>query len=144
MARRRPYKLVDAFSVNVGSSGGQVLLASFSKLDAQGITGFLKNVQVSTIVNNYDGGDETPGFMFYLTTSEVWSDAKIITATACPIAGKVSLSANRYIKTNSEVADGNTGKVFLWVELTDITAVDNIEIRYVCETWGNFIQFSEE
>lgn len=144
MAKRRPYKLVNVFSVNVGAAGGQNLLASFSKLDAQGITGHLKNVQISTIVNNYDGGDETPGIMFYLTSSASWSDAKVITAVACPIAGKVSLSANRYIKENAEVANGNTGQVYLWVELTDITISDNIEIRYVCETWGNFIQFNEE
>ena len=126
----------------MGSAGGQIQLGYINKLDAQGITGFLKNLQVSAIINNYDGGDTTPGIMFYLTTSASWADAKVITASATAMAGKVSLSANRRIEVNAEDATGNTGTVHLWAELTDITISDAIELRYVVETWGNFVQWN--
>lgn len=143
MARksRGLYKLTNVMTKDMGSGGSQILLGYVDKLDAQGVTGYLNNVVVSAIINNYDGGDTTPGIMLYLTTSTTWSDAKIITASAMAIGGKVSLTANRRILENTEVANGNTGTVHLWAELTDITLTDNIELRYVVETWGNFVQF---
>ena len=143
MSRRRRYKIVNAATADMESDGGQVRLGYVSKVDAQGISGYLHNIQVSALINNYDGGDTTPGIMFYLTTSTTWSDAKIITAAAMPIAGKVNLSAKRWIKENQEVANGNIGTVHLWAELTDITITDDIEMRYVAETWGSFVLFTE-
>ena len=127
----------------MGSAGAQVRLGYVQKLDAQGITGFLKNIQVSAIINNYDGGDTTPGIMFYLTTGSSWNDNYILTASAAPVAGKVSLSGNRCIIENSVINGGQGGTLHLWAELTDITATDNIEMRYVAETWGNFVSYTE-
>ena len=143
MARRRPYKIVNVATKDMGSSGTQTRLGVIGKVDAQGITAWLNNVQVSAIINNYDGGDTTPGILFYLTTSTTWDDNRVIAAAAAPIAGKVSLSAKRRIKENNEDPQGNTGTVHLWAELTDITISDNIEMRYVAETWGNFVLFTE-
>ena len=143
MARRRPYKIVNVFLKDMESAGGQRRLGYVSKVDAQGITGYVNNLQVSAIINNYDGGDTTPGIMFYLTTDTTWSDDRIITASAAPIAGKVSLSAKRRIKENAADPNGNTGTVHLWAELTDITITDDIDMRCVVETWGNFVLFTE-
>ena len=98
---------------------------------------------MSAIINNYDGGDTTPGIMFYLTTDPVFDSDEIITAAACSTAGKVSLSAKRWIKENAADPKGNTGTVHLWAELTDITVSDNIDMRVVVETWGNFVLFTE-
>ena len=137
------YKIVNVDTKDMGSGGGQVRLGVISKVDAQGVTAYLNNVQVSAIINNYDGGDTTPGILFYLTTDTTWHDDTVITAAACPIAGKVSLSAKRRIKENAVDSKGNTGTVHLWAELTDITISDDIEIRYVAETWGRFLLFTE-
>ena len=145
MTKRYPrlYKTVNAFTKDMGSSGSQTLLGTIDKLDAQGITGYLHNLQVTAIINNYDGGDTTPGIMFYLTTDNTWSDDEVITASACPIAGKVSLSAKRRIVQNSDNSLGNIGLVHLWAELTDITLSDNIGARFVVETWGRYVAFTE-
>ena len=58
MARRKPrnYKLVNTFTRDMESSGNQMRLGMIDKLDAQGVSGYLNNVVVSAIVNNYDGG----------------------------------------------------------------------------------------
>jgi len=141
--KRRNFKVVNAASKNMGSGGAQIRLGKVQKVDAQGITGYLNNVQVSAIINNYDGGDATPGLMFYLTTSTSWDDNYIISAAATGIAGKVNLSAKRYIKENLVDELGNQGTVHLWAELTDITISDDINMRYVVETWGSFILFDE-
>lgn len=143
MARRRLYKIVNAASKGMGSAGVQQRLGVISKVDAQGVSGYLNNVQVSAIINNYDGGDTTPGIMFYLTSGTTWSDDYIIAAGATNTAGKVSLSAKRYIKQNEEDQKSNIGTVHLWAELTDITISDDISMRYVAETWGSFILYTE-
>ena len=142
MARKK-YKVVNAASKDMGSGGGQVRLGVISKVDAQGVSGYLNNVVVSAIINNYDGGDTTPGIMFYLTTATTWSDDYIISAGATNTAGRVSLSAKRWIKENEADLKGNIGTVHLWAELTDITVSDNIDMRYVAETWGSFVLFTE-
>ena len=141
--RRRNYKIVNSDTKAMGSAGGQIRLGVISKVDAQCISAYLNNVVVSAIINNYDGGDTTPGIMFYLTTATTWSDDYIISAKATPIGGTVSLSAKRYIKENEADLKGNIGTVHLWAELTDITISDNIDLRYVCETWGSFLLYTE-
>ena len=143
MARRKMYKIVNCATKDMGSAGAQIRLGVIGKVDAQGITAYLNNVQVSAIINNYDGGDTTPGIMFYLTTDTTWDDDHIISAGATGIAGKLSLSAKRRIKENAADPKGNTGTVHLWAELTDITLSDNINMRYVVETWGSFVLFTE-
>lgn len=124
------------------SSGNQMRLGMIDKLDAQGVSGYLNNVVVSAIVNNYDGGDTTPGIMFYLSTKETWGDSYVISAKACPIAGTVSLAAKRKISFDSEKASGNIGTVYLYAELTDITVTDDINCRFVVETWGRFVEWT--
>ena len=141
--RPRRYKLVNSFTKDMGSGGGQIRLGYVDKLDAQGITGYLHNLQISAIINNYDGGDTTPGIMFFLTSDDSFDSDTIIDAAAVPIAGKVSLSAKRNIYQDADQVKGNTGRVHLYAELTDITITDNIEARFVVATWGNFVEFTE-
>lgn len=141
--RSSMYKLVNTFTQDMGSAGSQVSLGYIDKLDAQGISGYLNNVRVSSIINNYDGGNPAPGIMFYLTTGSTWNDDRVISARAVPMGGTVSLPAKRRITEDSVIVSGNTGRVYLWAELTDITVSDNIEARFVVETWGRFVEFTE-
>ena len=145
MARksRGLYKLVNVMTKDMGSAGGQILLGYVDKLDAQGVTGYLNNVVVSAIINNYDGGDTTPGIMVYATTGMTWDDDFVITAKAMAIGGTVSLSCRRSIKFDAAKTTGNIGTVYLWAELTDITIADDLECRFVFETWGRFVEFTE-
>ena len=80
MAKRRyarNYKRVNVATKSFGGSGGQILLASFEKSDAQSAqVTWLNNVNVSAILN--DGDLDQGGMLFYLTTGEAWSEAEII------------------------------------------------------------------
>ena len=143
MAKRsRNYKMTNTLTVDMGSGGGQIRLGHIDKLDAQGINGYLNNVVISAMINNYDGGDPPAGIMFYLTTDDTWSDTKVFTGKARDGAGTVSLSAKRTIRQNTDNADGNMGLVHLWAEITDVTLTDNIDVRFVIECWGRYIAFN--
>ena len=137
------YKIVNCFTKDMGSAGGQIRLGYYDKLDAQGITAWLNNVRVSSIINNYDGGNPAPGIMFYLTTSSSWDDDRIIAARAGFAGATVNLPAKRRIMEDAIVTAGNTGRVYVYAELTDITITDDIEARFVLEGWGRFIAFNE-
>ena len=143
MARRRRgrrlYKQVKTFTKDLGSAGGQILLGSFNPIDAAVSFGYLNNVICSSIQNQ--GEQETGGLMFYLTTDSSWNDDEVITARARPLGGgTVNLVAKR--KVSAEVFDNMPGgKLYLWMEFTDITAITDVEARVVLEIWGNFLSF---
>ena len=143
MARRksksRPYKLVNAFSKDIGNTGDQFHIGKISKLDAQGITAYVRNCVISVISQSREG----LGYMLYATTSSSWSDDYIITARAINNGGTTSLSIHRGIKEDSEVVDANYGVVHLWIESTDPGASDE-DVRLVVESWGRFIEFTED
>ena len=146
MARRsyrRNYKIVNALTKDMGSGGGQIRLGYLDKLDAQGITAWANNFVVSTMVNNYDGGNPALGIMVYATTGDPFSDDEIITARAVYSGGTVSLALKRPIRADAEKATANDGRIYLYAELTDITVTDDVEARFVIESWGNFIEFTE-
>ena len=153
---RRKYKLVNADTVDMGSGGGQVMCGKVSKLDAQGLpNGYLNNIRVTSVLNDTPFVDDTPlagGIVWYLTTSPVWNDNFIICARATPggFSGTVNLPAHRHIRTDvADAADvdiiekSNLGPVWLWAELTDISLSEDMEMRFIAETWGSYIEFEE-
>ena len=136
------YKLVNALSKNMGDSGGQKLIGTVSKLDAQGISAFLKNVVVTVQLNEGDG--DAGGITLYLTTGDNWDDDHIITARAVPgYGGTVSLTAMRSIEADAERLTSNEGQIYLWAEMTDISYTSDVYLRMVIETWGYFVEFDE-
>jgi len=152
MARRRSrsYKTVHTFTKDMGSAGGQILLARIDKVQAQGITGWFNNVQVSYLASDTDTGDlgtENVGCLLYLTSDGVWDDDLVITARGSGGNGStVNLTAKRAIHSNDVNAgheDGNIGPVYLWGEVTDATATADILARFVCEVWGRYVEFKE-
>ena len=137
------YKLVNALSKNMGDAGGQKLIGTVSKLDAQGISAFLKNVVVTVQLNEGDG--DAGGITLYLTTGDNWDDDHIITARAVPgYGGTVSLTAMRSIEADAERLTSNEGQIYLWAEMTDISYTSDVYLRMVIETWGYFVEFTEE
>ena len=139
------YKLVNAKTMAGGSTGAQILVGRVDKIDAQGVPGgWLNNINVTVMLDEAE--QDQAGIICYLTTDNVWSDNYIISAKATPggPSGTVSLSAKRRITTN---ADGNTeilgtgGPIYLWVEIGDYVAGE--DFRYVAETWGRWIEFTE-
>ena len=146
MARRRGsrnYKTMNVFSADMGAVGGQILLASFQKSDAQSSqASYLNNVQVSALLQDGDG--DNGGILFYLTTSGTWSDDEIISANAVPgFGGKVSLAAKRRIRINQPKADGDFGMVYLWGEITDLSYTTAVSCRIVVSTWGRQLVVTE-
>ena len=139
--RRTMYKQVYTFTKDMGSSGDQILLGTVEKIDNVGRSGYVNNIRVSAVVNNYDGGDETPGIMLYGGTTSGWADDNVFVARATAVAGTVNLPISRWIKAGSSQAHADFGEIYLHGELTDITIQDNIELRFVIEVWGRFVVF---
>ena len=136
------YKLVNVATKDMGSAGGQVLIGVVDKIDAQGVNGFLNNIRLSVLLNDSVDG-EIGGFLAYLTTGASWDDDQVITARGGSFGDTVSLSAKRSISQNVAKTMSNQGQIYLWVELTDITSTVNVDMRYVAETWGSFIAYTE-
>ena len=145
MARRRRsrnYKQIDTFTKDMGDAGGQILLGSFQPIDPGTMPGYLHNVNIASILNGGTEADpDQGGILFYLSSNSVWSDADVFSATAYSFGGgKASLSARR--RVSGEIFDDATfGKVYLWGEVSDVTAVQNVALRLVIETWGRFVNF---
>ena len=144
MARRaRRYKTVNVATKSGGSTGAQTLVGSVTKIDAQGITGFLNNVRLTVMIDEAE--QDSGSIIGYLTTHDEWSDDYVITAAATPggPGGTLNLVGKRRIESNEEsyVALSNTGPVYLWVEIADYVASESF--RYVAETWGFGIEFNE-
>ena len=97
--RAKNYKIVNAASKSVGSSGQQVLIGHISKVDAQGASGYLHGVKISAMLQEAE--QDTASLMFYLTTNDQWDDDLIVSASATgSTGGSAWLPAKRYIKTN--------------------------------------------
>ena len=124
----------------MGSTGDQVLLGKISKLDAQGVTAWINNVQVSCMVDEAE--QDTIGFMVYATTDNSWSDDYIITARAGAVGKTTNLPIKRKIMQDTDQTLGNFGQVYIWGELSDTVASESA--RFVFETWGRFIEFDEQ
>ena len=151
MTRRRyrkakNYKIVNVATKNVGSSGSQIRIGEIKKVDAQGASGYLHGIKMSAMLQEAE--QDTASIMFYVTTDDVWDDNRVVVASATgSTGGSAWLPVKRYIRTNAtpdsanDVAMGNTGPLYLWVEAGDYVASESI--RYVAETWGRFITYTE-
>lgn len=53
--------------------------------------------------------------------------------------GVCTLSAKRAIKSNTNDADEGDGQIHLWQKNTDLTADDNVIMRYYIETYGRWV-----
>ena len=139
MAGRRyapNYKIINAMTKSFGSTGSQIKLARFKKIDAQSsqVT-WLNNVNVSAMLQDGDG--DNGGVMFYLTTNDLYDDNEIISSAAMPgFGGKVSLPAKRRIRMNEDKDLGDFGQVYLWGEITDLSYTSAVNMRIVIDTWG--------
>ena len=60
--RSRKYKIVNVATADMGAAGDQVLIGKIKKLDAQGPTGYLHNVQLSVLVD--DAESDNIGFIW--------------------------------------------------------------------------------
>ena len=149
MARRkyRPknYKIVNAKTMSGGLTGAQTLIGRIDKLDAQGVpSAFLNNVVISVMLNEAE--EDVAAITCYLTTDDTWDDNYIITArtTQGGPGGTLNLTAKRFIRTNADSTTeklGTFGPVYVWVEIGDYVYTE--EFRYVCETWGRMVEFTE-
>jgi len=157
MARRRlpNYKLVNAATKDMGSAGAQVLMGHVYKTDAQGIpNGYFNNIKLSWLMSDVSGsGDSDANFgaIFYLTTTPWWSDDTIISAAAAGnMSGTVYLSGKRRITTNAvpdgdnDIGSGTGGMIYLWGECSDSTVTADVDIRYVAETFGRYVEFASD
>lgn len=147
MARkRRPrnYKVIETASKSLGDAGEQILLGTIQPITSgnQAFSGWFKNVVCTYVLQDEDATESSVGgIVFYLSSNTTWADDDVITARAVPFGGgTVSLTANR--KVSGELFDDMVGgKVALWAEATDVSAVNNLNIRYTVECWGRFIQY---
>ena len=142
--RSRNYKVIETATKDLGDAGDQILLGTIQPITSgnQAFSGWFKNVVCTYVLQDEDATESSVGgVVFYLSSNTTWNDDDVITARAMPFGGgSVSLSANR--KVSGELFDDMVGgKVALWAEATDVSAVNNLSIRYTVECWGRFIQY---
>ena len=153
MARKkqRLYKIVNVNLKDMGSAGSSVLIGRIQKIDAEGLTGYLNNCVVTSYIPDYhqpagsQSGDMNPppSVLVSLQTGSTSSGDNYVTARSTTGGGTVSLSAKRVIRRNEAVTDGNDGMIYLYGELTDTTVSQDIEVKWIVETWGRYIEFVE-
>ena len=143
--RYKNYKQTNVATRGLESAGVQFRIGKIEGIDIQSMPGYLNNVRLS--VNLNDGSITSGGlggFIAYLSTNTTWSDDDVITARAGTFGGTVNLACKRYIKAEDTEAARSDGPVYLWLEFTDITGIVDVQARYVAETWGRFIKYTEE
>ena len=152
MARRRKtnYPQVKTGTVNLGTLGDQVHIATIEMIDEALRGSFLNNVQFSVQTNNTMAaiaGQEwglVPSYTIYLSyESSSWVDSAVIAARATGQGGgNGNLTCKRYIKTNeigSTVAE-QIGPVHVWLECTDVTSgATDAQARVTLTAWGRMI-----
>jgi len=141
---RKRRRLTNVATRDMGSAGTQIRIGKIESLDVQSMAGYLHNVRLSVNLNDSTGTGNLGGWIAYLSTNTSWSDDDVITARANKFGGTVNLSCKRSIKSEDAEPNRVDGPVYLWLELTDITIVTDVSVRYVAETWGNFIKYTEE
>ena len=140
MAKPRRYKQIYTDTKDLGDDGGQILLGSFAPIsNANQIKkSYFHNV-IMTYILQADGpvGSDQGGVVFYLSSSNVWSDNDVVTARASAFGGgSVNLSFKGMV-SGETFDDMPGGKCYLWAECTDTSAVLNTSIRYTAEVWGS-------
>ena len=160
MAKNTNYKQIKTGTVNLGTAGAQVHIASIDMIDDAIRGAFLNNVQFSVQQNATIGQpgfpdpedpisrSSTMGFTFYLSyRSSSWDDDSVIAAYAVGgAAGNGNLTCKRSIKTNEE---GSTiaeqlGPIHVWMEGTDVSVSTDAEARVTLTAWGRMILLTED
>jgi len=157
---RSNYKQTKTGTVNLGTSGAQIHIATIQKVDDQLKGAFLNNVQFSVQQNLTIGSTQTWGssgfisrssgqaFTLYLSPeASSWSDDRVIAAyTVGNGGGNGNLVCKRQIKTNSTgsaVAE-DIGPVHVWMEGTDISVTTDALARVTLTAWGRMITLIED
>ena len=158
MAKQTNYKQIKTGTVNLGTTGAQIHIASIDMIDDAIRGAFLNNVQFSVMQNatlGTAGTTITPisrssgmGFTFYLSyRSSSWDDDSVIAAYSVGSAGgNGNLTCKRSIKTNEE---GSTiaeqlGPIHVWMEGTQVQQVADAEARVTLTAWGRMILLTED
>ena len=124
----------------MGSAGAQVACLEITPVDPNIRYGWLNNIQVTCLLNDSPEA-EVGGFVAYLSSANPHSDDAIITARGGNFSDTVNLTAKRRVTSDASVAIPD-GKVWLFVELTDIT-LGSAELRIITETWGKYLKVTE-
>ena len=161
MAKNTNYKQIKTGTVDLGTTGAQVHIASIDMIDDAIRGAFLNNVQFTVQQNATIGslpvGNEiedivsrssTMGFTFYLSyRASTWDDDSVIAVYAVGgAAGNGNLTCKRSIKTNEEgstVAE-QLGPIHVWMEGTDISHTTSAEARVTLTAWGRMILLTED
>ena len=130
MARKkRMYKSVNMIKAeNIGHTGGRYLLAYVEKQQDSFTSAWLEKLRVSFHMNSSDdlASANRPAFFggqFLVTTqqSAVPDSDNLITATGFNgFGGTCTLSVKRAIRDNAEDTTEGDGRLYLWVETTDL------------------------
>ena len=104
----------------------------------------MNNIVLTLMLNEAE--QDVDAITAYLTTDNVWDDNTIITARATQggPGGTVNLTCKRRIYTNADTEVqklGSGGPIYIWVEIGDY--VGSEDFRFIAETWGRWIEFTE-
>ena len=139
------FKQVVNDTVDLGDAGAQTLLGSLAPITNRNQLGraYCNNL-VLTYILNQDGavGDDVGGVVFYISSNATWAESDVISARAMPYGGgTINLPVKAWV-SGTETEDAPGGKLYLYAECTDTSAVLNTDIRFTAEVWGSaLLQF---
>ena len=133
------YKQVVNAEKDLGDSGAQVLIGSLHPVYNRNQLGraYCSNIMQTWILQT-DGPveDDVGGVVFYLTSSSTFAAEDVITARASPFGGgTINLPVKAWV-SGEETDDAPGGKLFIYAECTDTSAILNTKIRLTSEVWG--------
>ena len=134
---KRKYKQVFRHAENVGSAGNLNSFAYIESIDPTNVRAMLNNVNVSAILNDGDG--DNGGMMFYATRNATFDNDDIMCAKAMPgFGGTISLPCkyNFPLETTGDSGATVHQRVYLWIEVTDLSYTSDVVIPIVMEAWG--------
>ena len=149
MARRsRMFKQIALVKTeDLGSAGGVFNIAKIMKQVPTMSSCYVKNVQISCIVNDVAGGgtpasDMPLNFMVYATTDTgTPAGDNTLTGRATGYGGgHVNLAINRVIRSDDYDKDSGDGAILIQAEATDATITADVDVKFVIEVWGKWHQ----
>ena len=142
------YKKIATTSLeDIGSGGGTVSIAKFTKQEAGMTSAYIDKVRVSFILEDIAGSATNTipfGWLWTVITSGTSSDSHngeyIVGASASGHSGGgvVTIPVNRRIVDNDFDSNSGQNALLLVLEATDATVTADVDVRLVIETWGRW------
>ena len=140
MARAKRYKQIVTATKDLDDAGGQILIGSLAPITNRNQLGraYCHNIVMTYILQGGTEADpDQGGVVFYVSSNSTWSDGDVVCARARSFGGGTLNIPIRAWVSGEVTDDAPGGKLYIYAEATDVTATQNVFIRYTAEVWGS-------